>query len=230
MLIYLLFADLGRRQLVFEGTGMAESWQSVARIRAMQTRLADMLGQALDLLDKSQWLAFNIENELMKFQKAFGGAESAPIPDNGRPFRRTRKNDRRRDTDRRLAELAEKGVVDLKIQKQPNGSAIVQIDGGKEFRLSPVLADLLLILSDDAWPTKDDLVGWKSWDEVAKRLGRKAGRPPMGRHTVSQNVLRLRKALELSGENPRWVQSNRALGARFALRRRLGFVIGSDQK
>ena len=107
----------------------------------------------------------------------------------------------------------------LIITRRADGSAVVQIDEGSKITLSRALAELLLILSDDAGPSDDALVAWKSLDEIGHRLSVKRGKK-VRRKTVSQSIYRLRIKLDESRKGDwRFVLTDVEAGARFALRR-----------
>lgn len=122
---------------------------------------------------------------------------------------------------RPLRYLAESGASTLEIKALPDGSAMVRIDGGKEFTLPPTLVDLMSALSIDNGQRDDAFVGWKSVKEVAEFLTKRSGKPATKR-AITQNLYRLRRELfERGGVNPYLVQTNRRRGLRFALRRRI---------
>ena len=118
----------------------------------------------------------------------------------------------------RLKREAELGARSLDIKVRSDGQADICIDQDGSFTLPPVLADLLYVLSIDSGQSSDGLIGWKTLDEVAILLKKKEGKK-FTRHSVTQNISRLRKALERGGVNQFLVQTNRRRGARFALRR-----------
>lgn len=124
-----------------------------------------------------------------------------------------------------LRRLAQYGVGSIDIKCLIDGSFEVSIDGGKSFRLSTALGELLSVLVLDTGRSEDDKVGWKSLDEaailVSKRLGRR-----VTRHALTQNLYRLRKEMfRRGGINPFLVQVNRNRGVRFGVRRRAKPVI-----
>jgi hypothetical protein len=122
---------------------------------------------------------------------------------------------------RPLRYLAESGASTLEIKSLPDGSAIVRIDGGKEFTLPPMLVDLMSALSIDNGQRDDAFVGWKTVMEVAEFLTKRSGKPATKR-AITQNLYRLRRELfDRGGVNPYLVQTNRRRGLRFALRRRI---------
>lgn len=168
----------------------------------------------LRLLSRAEELADDIA---LRLEKLAGGPASGPAP----------AKRRKADKEESLRQLAESGVFSVEIAGCADGAVEVRVDLGKPFRLPPLLGDLLEILcleAADEWP-EDELVGWKSLDEVSRRLGKRQGRE-FKRHAVTQAVHRLRKELfDRGGVNPFLVQTNRRLGARFALRRRKPAVI-----
>jgi hypothetical protein len=121
-----------------------------------------------------------------------------------------------------LRRTAETGVVSVRLAPRSDGSADVAVDEGASFLLPPTLADLLSILASTRnTDPGDGLVGWKTIDEIARLLEKKSGRS-FSVHAVTQQIYRLRRELfERGGINPWLVQTNRRLGARFALRARV---------
>ena len=129
-----------------------------------------------------------------------------------------------------LRRMAEPGVLSLEIKARTDGLAEVRIDAGKQFTLPPMLADLLYTLSIDSGPTDDDLVGWKTLDEVAILLSKKIGKR-FTRHSVTQNIYRLRQELfKRAGANPFLIQTNKRRGVRFALKRKRFPAIESERR
>lgn len=118
-----------------------------------------------------------------------------------------------------LRRTAEAGAASLAITPRSDGFAEVQVDGGKLFTLPPTLAELLSILASNRGREEEDgLVGWKTIDEIARLLEKKAGRS-FTTHAVTQQIHRLRRELFVRGRaNPWLVQTHRRSGARFALR------------
>jgi hypothetical protein len=124
-----------------------------------------------------------------------------------------------------LARAAESGVVSINAKRYANGKGEFEIDGRK-LTLSPRLADMLIALSKDFGPRSDDLVGWKTLEELAQLvLPPKHGSPPKDstdqkkiQHRMRQSIHLLGKAFHSAGINPFLIQSNPGLGYRFALR------------
>jgi hypothetical protein len=106
------------------------------------------------------------------------------------------------------------------ITRRFDGSADVRVDGGQLFTLPPALADLLAILAADRDSDHTGIVGWKPLETIARLIEKKTGRL-ITKHAVTQQIHRLRQELYERGRvNPWLVQTNRRLGARFALRSR----------
>lgn len=136
---------------------------------------------------------------------------------------------RRRSSDELLRVTASSGVASMSLSPRADGSADVQVDGGKQFELPPTLADLLGILASDRGHSDDELVGWKAFDEIAVLLEKKASRL-FTRHAITQQVYRLRRELfERGGVNPHLIQTNRRHGIRFALRRKALPAMAADR-
>ena len=121
---------------------------------------------------------------------------------------------------------AESGIAYLGIKRFANGRVEFEIEGTK-LTLSPRLAKLLTALAEDIGSSGDDLVGWKSIEELAQRVpGPKRGalatdaeKRKKQRHVILQNIYLLRKSFSIEGMNPFLIQRNPQLGYRFALRR-----------
>lgn len=158
-------------------------------------------GLALDLAS----LADDLENGFV-----------ASASDRGAPTSRRGSGSDARDALRRTAEA---GAASLAVTPRSDGSADVQIDAGKSFTLSPALADLLEILASNRGREDErGLVGWKTLEDVARLFEKKSGRL-LTTHAVTQQIYRLRRELfERGHANPWLVQTNRRMGARFALR------------
>lgn len=115
--------------------------------------------------------------------------------------------------------------VDMEIF--PDGSARLRATGYPEIKLPADLATLLGVLMLQTGPTSDHLVNWKSISEVQMLLTKKTGRAVTRRGVICK-VHRLRNRIEAGGGNRHWVQANRKLGYRFALRTGAGAVTQSD--
>jgi hypothetical protein len=127
----------------------------------------------------------------------------------------------------KLRREAEAGVSSIEIRPRADGRTDVRIDQDKELTLSPLLGDLLFVLGIDGGRSDDPLVAWKTLDEIAILLKKKAARR-FSRHSVTQNLFRLRQAFGQAGVNPFLIQTNRLRGARVALKRRTEPVIEAD--
>jgi len=120
-----------------------------------------------------------------------------------------------------LEKLAMSGVALVKIERDADGYSTVKIvvtsDQIYEFRMSPVLAELLTILAEDSGIRNDALVGWKSRSELVRRLSVKNGHA-LSPQRIRVRISRLRDALDAVGVMKQYVQTNRQLGYRFAVR------------
>lgn len=169
----------------------------------------------LERLSRAEELADSLAQDLSAIEGSLLAADRA-APD----ARMAHRGDDRLSAARRsLQRTAEAGAATLAVSRRTDDSLEVRVDGGKAFRLPPVLGDLLEILAFDGEPAADGLAGWQSLDEVALRLGKRSGHD-VRRHTATQHVYRLRRELfARGGVNPFLVQTSRRLGVRFALRR-----------
>lgn len=105
------------------------------------------------------------------------------------------------------------------ISRQPDGSAIVTIDG-KKIRVPPVLGDLVAeLVEDNGAVSPDDLIPFKQLPDLALKLQKLTGRP-FSVHGVNQLIYRLRNLLQENGCDRFLVQTNCRYGARIALRRK----------
>jgi hypothetical protein len=125
---------------------------------------------------------------------------------------------------KRLRELLGKTVDvrvnEVSITRRADDWGLIHIDQADEFLLPPLLTDLLSVLISESGPSDDELVAWKTLDEVSKRLEKKVGRR-FGRHAVTQQIHRLRRELfARGGVSPLLVQTSRRFGVRVAVRRR----------
>jgi hypothetical protein len=192
-------------------------------LRRLVSRLARRYRQLVTRISSAELLADELSLDLAKLEECFNEddakAQAAELYLNERNSSRVQEQLRR---------VAESGALGLEIKRRSDGVAEVSIDSGQPFTLSPVLADLLYILAVDTGLTTDELIGWKSLDEVAILLGKKEGRK-LARHAVTQSIYRLRRELfNRGGVNPFLVQTNRWRGVRFALKRKKVAVIEND--
>ncbi|MDQ2974755.1 MAG: hypothetical protein M3R69_04985 [Acidobacteriota bacterium] len=180
----------------------------VARISSAEL-LADAI--AFDLARLEDYFKTGVFDEAIGNYNSAGRGNSAKVKDH-------------------LRRMAEAGVLSLEIKTRADDLADVRIDGGKQFTLPPMLADLLYTLSIDSGPSEDEIVGWKRLDEVAILLTKRMGRR-FTRHSVTQNIYRLRQELfNRAGANPFLIQTNKRRGVRFALRRKRFSVIENDRR
>lgn len=205
---------------VFDSRDTKQAPNLLGRIRDLARRHRSLVSR----ISSAELLADGIALELSRIEECLEvGALTSP-----RNYaRRSPREDAPRPSER-LRRVAEAGASGLDIKSRADGPCEVRIDGGKQFLLPPLLADLLSVLSTEGDFGGDGLVGWKTLDEVAILLAKKSGRK-FTRHTVTQNIYRLRKELfGRGGVNPFLVQTNRRRGVRFALRRRPAPVIEGD--
>jgi hypothetical protein len=192
----------------------------LAQIRDLARRYRSLVSK----ISSAELLADRLSLELAQIEKAL---------ETGSPVQlcADEKSSGREDNGRvkeQLRRLADSGAALLEIKARSDGLCDVRIDAGKQFKLPPVLADLLAILSLDGGRSDDGLVRWKTLDEVAILLGKRWDKR-FSRHTVTQSVYRLRRELfKRGGTNPYLVQTNRRRGARFALKRKIVPVIESN--
>jgi len=181
----------------------------VRRLARRQRNLLDRLSRAEELADALTLEVGELEAALLRVSAGALPNEQLPGSAPSQP-----------EAARLLQGTAAAGVRELVIKRHADGSARVSVDGGKAFSLPPALGDLLAVLAVDSGLTADQLIGWKTLDEVTILLSRKTGRT-LSRHAVSQTVYRLRKAVfERGGVNPYLIQTSRRHGLRFALQQR----------
>jgi hypothetical protein len=108
----------------------------------------------------------------------------------------------------------------IAVKRQLDGSAIVTIDG-KKLAVPPALGDLVSeLIVDDGSPSPDDLIPYKRLPDLALKIQQRRGQP-LGSRALNQLIYRLRELLD-QHDLPRFlVQTNRRIGARLLLRRRL---------
>lgn len=182
------------------------------------------LNTLLTKIDQADLLADSLSFDIAALEKFFETGRMPPVSPQATPGRRQE----RTQADEHLRQLAATGAHSLETKLRADGDFEVRIDGGKRFTLPPLLADVLRILAIDNGPSNDELVGWKTLDEVAILLGKETGRP-VKKHAVTQNVYRLRKAMfAQGGANPYLIQTSRQRGVRFAQRRRAVAAITCD--
>lgn len=98
-----------------------------------------------------------------------------------------------------------------------DGSVDYAIDGGKEFSLTPRLAELFQFIAsgDKEHDAPDALVSWRTKHEVKSHL-ESTSRLTISFRNINQMVLRLRRVLETSGYDPMLIQTHRQKGLRLA--------------
>jgi len=199
--------------------------ESAAEAARRFREIKKLVNQLIAIVYKADVVIDALSREIPVMEEFF---ESGRLP-NSSSNRLVIRRQRNTQADEQLRQLAEAGAHSLEIKPRADGLAEVRIDGGKIFTLSPLLADVLRILAIDNGPSEDDLVGWKTLDEVAILLTKDSGKQ-FRKHAVTQNVYRLRKAMfAQGGANPFLVQTNRQRGVRFARRRRLAAAITCDR-
>ena len=111
-------------------------------------------------------------------------------------------------------------AYNLEIQSRPDGSAVVSIDGGRKFVLTPQLADFFRFIASGEKDRSgsDPLVGWRSRTEILDFLAEIAGRGYQPRF-INNLVHRLKKALRKAQYDCNLIQRNRQKGVRFAFKR-----------
>ena len=119
-------------------------------------------------------------------------------------------------------------VQNFHFEDAKKGGAIVSFDGGKPVRLPPAVGELIAILASDTGPSTDELIAFKSFDQVGERLEKRFGRTFRHRN-VSQLLLRLRKALRAAGLDPRLVESSPSMGVRLRVKRHPALPGGSTE-
>ncbi len=116
---------------------------------------------------------------------------------------------------RRIGSEPLPGIKHVEIQRNPDGSAEVEIKGYPAFHLTRVLADLLEALCEETGGSIDQKVGWKTILSLQKRLGQRACKR-LTRTAVTSRIFRLRDALAAALGHDRLIESSRKLGYRFA--------------
>ena len=205
---------------VFDSRDTKQPPNLLGRVRELARRHRTLVSR----ISSAELLADSIALELGRIAECLEAGADAPAGVYGK----SSSEKGAAPADESLRRVAEAGAGRLEIKPRAGGPCEVRVDGGKQFLLPPLLADLLSVLSSEGAFGGDGLVGWKTLDEVSILLAKKTGRR-LGRHTVTQNIYRLRRELfGRGGVNPFLVQTNRRRGARFALRHRTAPVIESD--
>ncbi len=110
-------------------------------------------------------------------------------------------------------------VQRFQLEETQDGKFIAIFDSAQQVKLTPALKDLIKILAEDLGESPDDLVAWKSFDQLSEWLGKRLGHKCQ-RHTVSERLLRLRKALAAGDLDRKLLESDPKQGARLRLKRR----------
>jgi DNA-binding winged helix-turn-helix (wHTH) protein len=128
-----------------------------------------------------------------------------------------RRSGKRRCKRTRLEQTARATQVSIRVNS--DNKYEVEIDG-QVFPLSRSLAILLSVISHDGGEvlSGDDLVGWKSLDEVRRLIKKNTGRP-ISRGALNERIYILRRYLHSLGLSSGLVQTSRASGVRFAVKR-----------
>jgi len=107
----------------------------------------------------------------------------------------------------------------IQTETRSDGSVAVRIDSDPSFFLPPTPAALLEVLKMDSGASDDELVAWKTLEDISLMLTNILGRK-VTPHSVTNSIHRLRQILAKSRPDGDWlVQTRRGRGARFALRR-----------
>ena len=188
------------------------------RCSNLANRIDSIDGSASNLFSALGGIQKRLKNLINRDMRSLFKTEPFPIPPNMKKIPK--------DLSDVLALSAEKGVSSLGTKRLANGKAVFEIEGNL-LTLPPRLSDLLLALAKDSGPSEDNLVGYKTLEEIAQWvLGPKRGWPPPNRaarekihHSTIHSIHLLRKEFRAAGINPYLIQRNRRLGYRFALRR-----------
>jgi hypothetical protein len=117
-----------------------------------------------------------------------------------------------------LEQEARSGALSLAIDWGDGapGRVHARINGGRPFTLQRKLGMLLSVIASGAG-TRDGLVGWRSYEEVAAELAKRTGRP-VSRRNVTAMIHKLRQALRAARQNWLLVRTDHSGNVRFALR------------
>ena len=139
-----------------------------------------------------------------------------PLP-RVRPFPASISSSSPPSEDELLKGQAKEGVATATLERQPNGKAILHIEGRTKIPLSTRLAALMgvLLVADGASP--DALVPWKADADIIAELERRLGKV-YDQHGLKQMIYLLREDLRTHGENRWLIMTEPKLGSRFALR------------
>ena len=192
--------------MVPEGSVSAQAAGLMERLRYFGKRLATLRSRITKTEEEADVLVAD-------FSQLLSELEGRPLPrPPGGKWRATRV--RMPDP---LKILADAGVAGIEWKHDGVAGALVRFDGGAWVYLKQSQADLLGILAEVSPGDLDGLIGWKSFEDVRKSLGRIQG-APVTSGALRQAVHMLRQALFVQGANPYLVQMARRKGYRFALR------------
>ncbi len=104
--------------------------------------------------------------------------------------------------------------------RRADGSVRVAVKGRRAFVLKPHLAAVFLALAEDTGTSTDEGVGFKTLDDLSRRVAKQTARPCLSSATINKYVARLRKELVRRGIDARVVQVSRRFGRRLALRKK----------
>jgi hypothetical protein len=107
-----------------------------------------------------------------------------------------------------------------------HGKVIVTFGDARQVKLTPALHALVEILAADDGNSPDELVGFKTSQQLAARLHDRLKRK-FSRHAVSQLLWRLRKSLEAASWDARLLESAPKSGARLRVKRGAAAVGGA---
>jgi hypothetical protein len=109
-------------------------------------------------------------------------------------------------------------VYNLDVQKRYDDSIVVSINGGDPFILGPRLAGVFQFISAGGC-SSDDLIGWRSREEILKSLNNFAGHE-LRIGYVNSLINLLKDKLAKAGYDRDLIQTSREKGVRLALKRR----------
>jgi len=114
------------------------------------------------------------------------------------------------------------------VRQLENNRFEADIDG-RTYLMPRSLAVLLEVIAQRSGDIslKDELVGWKTADDVRRLLKKRSGRP-VSQGALNQRIYNLRRYLESLHLEPDLVQRNQRLGVRFAVKRQSTKEISSD--
>lgn len=110
-------------------------------------------------------------------------------------------------------------VQGFQLRAAGNKHVVVTFDNAKQVKLPGTLKELFAMLAADTVASPDELVGFKSFDELSASLEKRLGRN-FDRHATSQLIYRLRKSLEAMAEGRGLIESVPNRGARLRIRRK----------